>query len=346
MEGLIKILWIILLNGIVPLLIGYLMTYFLKKEDRDNLALNYVLGLVIVFGIFEPITLIAIYLKLSLTLLTNTMSFIWIILCVLSILLNFKRFVNMSLKLPEIFKGFNLIMVVVVLLILLQAYVYVEYEHFDDDDSFFVATATTAVENNNLYVQSAYTGEVYGKLPTRYILSPFCIYFAVMTKLTGIHATIYAHLYLPVILLVFVYLIYYLWGKEFFNNSKSVGVFLFFICLMDIFGNYSEFTTQSFLLLRLWQGKAVLAAGIIPFIIYICYRMTKEENQNIFLIGLLMTCSTACLVSSMGIFLAPVAIGGWALVDLIRTKRIKKTILYLGCCLPCVICGMIYIIIR
>jgi len=340
-----KILLILLWNGIVPLLIGYLITYFFKKEDRDNLALNYVLGLVTVFGIFEPITLVAIYLKLSLTLLTNTMLFIWIALCVVSVIVNMKRFSKMIFKIPLVFKGFNFMMAVAMLLIVLQAYVYIEYEHIDDDDAFFVATATTAVENDNLYVRSPYSGLEYEKLPTRYILSPFSIYYAAISKLTGIHATIVAHLYLPIFLLLFVYLIYYLWGKTLFNNPKSTGVFLFFICILNLFGNYSEFTTQSFLLLRLWQGKAVLAAGIIPFIIYLCYRLTKEENQNMLWFGLLMATSAASFVSSMGIFLAPVAVGGWALVDLIWTRKIKKTMLYLGCCVPCMICGIIFIII-
>jgi hypothetical protein len=345
MDTLINILFVILWNLIIPTLIGYLLTFFLKKDDRDNIALNFILGLVAVFGIFEPITLVAFYLKVSLTLLTNFMAIIWIALSILSIIINLKRFIRVIKKTREVFKAFNLFMLGAMLLILLQAYVYVGYEHIDDDDAFFVATATTAVVNDNLYVRSPYSGVVYGKLPTRYILSPFSIYYAVMSKLTNIHATIYAHLYLPIILLFFVYMVYYIWGKVLFNNSRSIGMFLLLICILNIFGNYSEFTTQSFLLLRLWQGKAVLAAGIIPLVIYICYRVTKEDRQWTLWGALFLTTSAASLVSSMGIFLTPVSIGCWALVDLFRTRKLKRTLTYMLCCLPCVICGIIYIII-
>lgn len=345
METLMNILLIILWNIIIPSLIGYLITYFFKKEDRDNIAINNVIGLITVFGIFEPITLVAIYLKFSLTLLTNIMVFIWIALGIVSIIINFKRFIRITQRAPQVFKAFNLFIAATLILICLQAYVYVGYEHVDDDDAFFVATATTSVLNDNLYVRSPYSGVLYGKLPTRYILSPFSIYYAVMEKLTGIHATIYAHLYLPVILLFFVYMIYYIWGRTLFQNSRSIGIFLFLICILNIFGNYSEFTTQTFLLFRLWQGKAVLAAGIIPFILYICYRLTKEKNQWALWGILCLTTSAASLVSSMGIFLAPVSVGCWALVDLIQTRKITKTVLYMLCCLPCVICGIIYIII-
>ncbi len=340
-----NILLIIFWNLIIPIFIGYFITYFLKNDVRDNIALNFVVGLITIFGIFEPITLVAIYLKISLTLLTSIMEIIWISLSIVSMILNFKRFINIRKKTSQVFKACNIFIAGTILLILLQGYVYVVYEHIDDDDAFFVATATTAVENDNLYVNSAYTGGVYGKLPTRYILSPFSIYYAVMAKLTGTHATIYAHLYLPIVILIFVYLIYYIWGKALFNNSRSIGIFLFFICLLNIFGNYTEFTTQSFLLLRLWQGKAVLAAGIIPFLLYVCYNLTKEEKQGALWIVLLLTTSAACLVSSMGIFLAPFSIGCWALVNLIQTRKLIKTFQYISCCLPCIVCGIIYIII-
>jgi hypothetical protein len=317
----------------------------LKAEDKDNIALNYVLGVMVVMGLFEPITLIAIYLKLSFTLLVNVMQMVWIVLSIASIVLNYKRLFRIILKAPQLLRSFSVVMAVVILFILFQAYVYIGYEHVDDDDAFFVATATTTLENNNLYVNSAYSGGEYGTLPTRYILSPFSIYYAVMAKLTGLHPAIYAHLYLPVLMLLLVYFIYYIWGKVLFHDTKSVGIFLFFICVMNLFGNYSEFTTQSFLLLRLWQGKAVLAAGIIPFLLYICYRLTKDGDNKVLWLGMIMSTSAACLVSSMGIFLTPITIGCWALIELVRSRRVKNLLKYITCCLPCVICGIIYVII-
>ncbi|MFA9376826.1 MAG: DUF6077 domain-containing protein [Lachnotalea sp.] len=345
MDTLIKILVVILWNLIIPTLIGYLLTYFLKKEDRDNIALNFVIGLATVLGVFEPITLVAIYFKLSLTLLTHVFGVIWVLLSIASFLLNFKRFYAMIKKTPSILKSLNFFLAGAMLLIMFQAYVYVEYQHIDDDDAFFVATATTSIQSDSLYVQNPYTGYEYNSLPTRYIMSPFSIYYAVMSKITNIQATIYAHTYLPIILLLFVYLVYYIWGSVLFDNSRSIGMFLFFICILNIFGNYSEFTTQSFLLLRLWQGKAILAAGIIPLLIYLCYRIASDEKQSILWSVLFMTTSAASLVTSMGIFFAPISIGCWALVDLIRTKKVKRALMYLFCCLPCALYGIIYIMI-
>lgn len=340
-----NILLIILWNVIVPMLIGFLITRFMKSEDKNNVALNFLFGFVAMLGIFQPITLIAIYLKVSLTLLTTSMKLLWGGLSVVSIVINYKRIFVTINNIPLILKKFNIYLFGALLLILLQAYSYIGYEHIDDDDAFFVATATTAVANDNLYVISPYSGAVYTKLPTRYVLSPFSIYYAVMSKLTFIHAAVYAHLFLPLVLLLFVYLVYYLWAKEWFQKAESLGVFLVMISIINIFGNYSEFTTQTFMLFRLWQGKAFLAAGILPFILYLCYKTCKENNYSIYFVVLFLSTLAASNVSSMGIFLAPILIGCWTTVDLIMTRKIKKSMYYMLCCLPSILCGFLYVVI-
>lgn len=345
MEILINILWILLWNLLIPTLIGYLFTRYLKVDNKDNIALNFTMGFIIVLGVFQPVILVAIYLKISLTLLTIVTKTIWIVLSVVSLFLNWKRVIQSIKKVPLICKSFNIFMVAAILLIIVQAYVYVGYEHVDDDDAFFVATASTAIANDNLYIQSPYSGADYKSLPTRYILSPFSIYYAVMSNLTDIHPSVYAHLFLPIILLIFVYLTYYLWGKEWFSNSESLGIFIILISFMNIFGNYSEFTTQSFLLFRLWQGKAFLAAGIIPYVLYLCYKIRKEDKARVLWITLLLSTSAASHVSSMGIFLAPIVIGVFAVVDSIVRRRVNKLPAFFICCLPCILCGVIYIII-
>lgn len=345
MENLIEILWILFWNILVPILIGYSITMFLNTDSKNNLALNFSIGLIAMFGIFQPITLVGIYFNISLTLLTNIMKVIWILLSVISLLMNAKRILLCLGHVKVVLKNSHLYIVLAILLFVIQAYAYVGYQHIDDDDAFFVATATTAVANDNLYVRSPYTGALYTSLPTRYILSPFSIFYAVMSQITDMHATIYAHLYLPVILLLFVYLVYYLWGKEWFNNSQSLGIFLIFISFLNIFGNYTQYSTQTFLLSRLWQGKAILAAGIIPFILYLCYKIRKEDRLGVYWITLLLCTSAATLVSSMGVFLAPVTIGCFALADCIQSRKIKRLIGYFLSCIPCMICGIIYIII-
>lgn len=340
-----NILLIVLWNLIIPILIGFFITRFMKSDAKNNIATNFLFGFVAMLGIFQPITLIAIYLKVSLTLLTASMRLLWGMLSIVSVVINYKRIFDTIRNMPIILKKINVYLFGALLLIILQAYSYIGYEHIDDDDAFFVATATTAVANDNLYVKSPYSGATYKKLPDRYILSPFSIYYAVMSKLTLVHATVYAHLFLPLVLLLFIYMVYYLWGKEWFQTAESIGIFLVIISIINIFGNYSEFTTQTFMLFRLWQGKAFLAAGILPFLLYLCYKTRKESYNSIYFIVLFFGTLAASHVSSMGIFLAPILIGCWTIVDLIMTRKIIRSMYYMICCLPSILCGLLYIVI-
>lgn len=339
---------LVIFNGVIPLLTGYMVTFFCKFKNKNSLLLNYVAGMFTMFAVFEPVALILIFSKKELSMLTMVMTGIWVVLAAISAIINRKRILKGIIGLKNIKSNVSPMMIVAVGLIIMQMYVYAQYTHTDDDDAFYVATATTAIQTDTMYRVSPYTGFKYKKIPTRYIMSPFPMYYAVMAKITGINATVYAHLYLPVIMVVIVYGIYYLWSEELFDREKkdSRWIFLSMVSIINIFGGYSIYSAQSFTILRLWQGKAVLEAAIIPFVLYLGYRITKENWDIGTFLTLTAATTSACLVSSMGIFLAPISVGIWALVDLIKEKKIKRMAGYGLSLIPCIICGLLYILIK
>ena len=95
---------------------------------------------------------------------------------------------------------------------------------------------------------------------------------------------------------------------------------------------------------RTWQGKAVLAGIFLPLLI--CYGMTvfgKRSGEGS--LPLLFLANTgACLLSSMGIVLAPVAMGCVTLTACICRRDVS--VLWKGalCCLPAVVLGIVYLI--
>lgn len=349
MELLMKIFAVFLWNILIPFIIGLIPTRFMKKEN-GGIIMSLVLGIVITMGIFEPVALVFIFKKKSFMLLVKVMKLIWCMLALLSLVLNAKRIIMhlRDIKNNKAYKNIkiDLTMLIAIIAIGFQIYMCIAYQHVDDDDAFYVATATTAVQTDSMYKISPYTGFKYKRLPTRYILSPMPIYYAMLSQLTNTQATEYAHSYLPVIVLIFVYGIYYLWSKLLFDNHSQRGLFLLLICAINIFGGHSIYTTQSFLVLRMWQGKAILASGLIPLTLYFCYCTSKEGANVIKLLMLFMLSLAASMVSSMGIFLTPVAVGVWALTDLVLNRRIKNMFYYIMAIAPCIICGLIYIMIK
>ena len=72
--------------------------------------------------------------------------------------------------------------------------------------------------------------------------------------------------------MIVAYGIYYLIGYELFEKKhKSALLFVLIMSIINIYGNYSIRTTFSFLLFRIWQGKAVLCNIILPLLIYLFF---------------------------------------------------------------------------
>ena len=236
---------------------------------------------------------------------------------------------------------------VAIALMLFRVFIYVCYMHEDADDAFYVATATTTVENDSLFRVSPYSGNAYTKLPSRYVLSPFPVFIALLSRCTMLHPAIVAHTVLPAVLICFTYAVYGLLGAKLFHgNKEKTGCMVF---LTGVFLTYSGYTTStpgSMMLLRIWQGKAFLAAALLPMIVYLFLRFLKEEESKMDYILLTCVMLACCLASSMGIMLGAILIGCGGLLLAFFKRNVCFLIKMAGCALPNVVLALIYIIIR
>ena len=101
-----------------------------------------------------------------------------------------------------------------------------------------------------------------------------------------------------------------------------------------------------FLLIRIWQGKAVLAAVILPLLFYYLLCAYKNEYQIQDIIQIFLTTGAAALTSSMGIFLAPIMVALGAFAGIIQTRKIGIAWKLLAGCIPCIILTGIYLLLR
>ncbi len=233
------------------------------------------------------------------------------------------------------------------LVIAVQIAVVVLYAHFDADDAFYVSTGTTAVETDTVFRVNGYTGVPYHMLPRRYILSPFPIFLAVISQLSGgLHPAIMAHTVFPAVFLILVYTVLYRLAHRWFPDDRNArGIFLLLAAVLSWFSAYSVYNTGTFQMVRLWQGKAVLAAFLLPLIFYLSLSTVLEEEPKYSWLLLLMANISCCLLTSMGILLAPLMMGIFLLLGLLRFRSLKRTLAGFACCLPSVILGIVYILI-
>lgn len=218
----------------------------------------------------------------------------------------------------------------------------------DTDDAFYVAVSSVTQASDTMYQILPYTGGA-TELDVRHGLAPFPVWIAFLAKVSGMQAVTVAQVVLPVLLIGMAYAVFYLIGSILLpEKGGQLALFLIFTELLVLFGNYSIYTVENFLIARSRQGKAALGSIVIPFLLLLLLMMMKklQEREKIplalyLLIG--MAAVTGCLCSTLGALLMCLLIGVAGLLGAICYKKLKVMILLAVCCLPCVCFAALYL---
>ena len=308
-----------------------------------------IIHLILLFlGIFEVVCVAFTFLKLSLT----ALMIVYGMLCLL--LLGF--FIRTRQEHSFFASADNRrlpAMILALLLIACQLILVVFFQHNDADDSWYVGTSVTTCETGSLFVYSPYSGALLDWANVKdYILSPLPILWAACAKLLGIHPTVFSHNVVPVLVVCFAYVVYFLLGTELLgtklsthekNSSPDVWYFLVFVSILNLFGYYSTRTTGTFLLLRSWQGKAIYCAILLPLLFYYVLKVFKEPIGK-WISGMFLTSLASCLTCFSAVTLTPLLIGAMCLTYAIAKKDIKVPLKMAVSIIPNVVLLLIYVL--
>ena len=338
MKGILAVFWLIL----VPVAVGRLP--FVKRR-QPLLAERFVSGYLILFSIMELLTLPMTFLKTPMHVLVISYGIIALLLAAGGIFATVKQ--RDKIRIKDIFGTENIYLWAVMLLILAQIAMCVFLAHMDADDAFYVAQATTDVQTDTIFEVIPYTGLKYYGLPSRYVLSPFPVFLAVVSQLSmGLHPAIMAHMIFPAVFLLAVYCVQYLLGRKWFaDDRRGQGMYLFLVACIASFSAYSVYNAGSFQMVRLWQGKAVLASVFLPLLFYLCQSILMEKKAEYPWLLLAMADLSCCLLSSMGIILGTLMLGVFLLLCLVCKRDWRSFLKGSFCCLPSLILGVFYILV-
>ncbi len=338
------VLWLL----VVPMAVGMALTWYTDKGK--SICYVVVCGYAGLFAVAEVLIVPGIFLGASLTLVVWIYRIVALVAAAVGLVLYFRNLRRAAAgalrrKAPVRISG-RILMFIAVFLVIVQMAVAVIMVHHDADDSFYVATASTSVYTDSIFEYSPYTGTPYKRLPNRYVLSPFPVYEALLTRLVGVDVPYFVYTVFPVFMILLSYLVYWLWADLLFGGDrKQCALFLIFVSAVQVFSNYSVYTAGTFLLLRIWQGKAVLAGVLLPAVAYMCAKvMWKEKDKGGWPVLFCMQLA-ACLVSSMGIILSMIMVGIYAFVCGVCTWDQKVVGKALFCCAPNLIFAVIYLVI-
>lgn len=320
---------LVLYWGIVPAMIGSAGCKIFYQNINVCTVEKYIWGNIILWTIFQILCVPIGLMRGTLTILTVVFSGIVLVLLIISVRLKLKcSWINRQ-KLYGIVERIKCISVgnwFVIILILVQVASLVfgmSYSGATGDDAAYLAIALDAVEQDKLGIINYYTGLPTG-VPLKILLTSWNYYISYLSKISGIHVAIIAHTFLPVILVPMAYSVYYLLAKEFYENSpKKVTIFMIFVNLIIIFGAYSWYTTTFRLDVCIWQGKAVMATIMLPFLLYYMIRTTVYQKWDFVCLLLIMV--AVCAMSLMGVGLSILMVSG-VIVARFHKGEIKKLV--------------------
>ncbi len=229
---------------------------------------------------------------------------------------------------------------VFIAIVLFQLFMAVFMAPFDGDDAYYVVEALLAQQADVMNTILPYTGSS-TSLDLRHAMAVFTMWEAFIAKMSGVHATIVCHSVLPLVLMPLVYILYLEIGRILLGAKQDMlPIFMIFVALFQMFGNTSIYTSETFFMMRTWQGKAMVANFIIPSILWLflwmfedCRKpgyLWKEETaggtriiRNSSWILLFMVNMAAGIMSSMGIMFGSGFVAVLSFMLLVYTRDIK-----------------------
>lgn len=366
-----------------PLFLGLLFTYELEEAPFRRLCLSWVGGQVFLWAIFYCISVPMIIKNMAFHSVVNLYLGIIVVL-VLGILVieiwskknkKFDVFLNkkgekLSLINTKSFDLFSAFMLLLVLgFIVFQLIMAICYSYNDGDDAFYVAVSGLANSSDTMYMIEEYRGGATG-LTSRYALAPFPIWIAFLARISNVETVVLARTILPPVLILMTYAIYYLIGNSLIDTlgdkykSKSylIYAYMLFVEVLILFGDYSYFSVEHFLIARSRQGKAAMGNIIIPVIVFLSLKifaeysreatkdnraekaLIKESRLNLYLL-LVFSVLSGCLCSTLSTFLLCMFLGILGIVSAIVYKKVKPLIAFAVCAMPCLVVAIIYFFI-
>ena len=162
----------------------------------------------------------------------------------------------------------------------------------------------------------------------------------------GLHPAIVAHTVFPAVFVFLAYVVLFQYSRIFFRGKAGEqGIFMILCAVILWFCGYSVYNSEIFTMGRIWQGKAVLAGVFLPFLFLLCMEIFMQEKPEYPWSLAFLANGACCLFSSMGIMLAPLLMGVFALLSLVKFRDGRRFLKSVVCCLPSLILGVVYILV-
>lgn len=334
----------ILFLWIVPVFVGNAICNRLSM--RGTIPRSFVMGYLSMWAVFQIITVPLILLKVSFLVDVVVYSIFLVGIIAYGIVKKTYRSMTIPKVEPSAWVG---------IIVMLATGIYMIVQSFrlqltNVDDTRFVVNAVDTVRTNRMLLTDVNTGKEIlswtGDL-FKDVISPWAVFAAYLSKITGISAASMMHTFLPPVLLAVMMCIFWLIAGELFDKHIYRSLFVILLLVMYMYGYFSIYNAETFTIIRLWQGKATMAAVGIPALLYAFLRLYRllpddrrwkektvynaEQKGAICMVWL--TVFAVALLTSMSYILSTVMIGCFGFVYGIAKKSLRTAVMVWSACL-------------
>ena len=351
----VRLLWLAVLLVAVPVWVGN--CFINVDKPYGNAVFLWISGQMLLWAGFQVICVPVILLEGRLWMVTLGYSVYILALLLWATILRFRRPRKLKpLAAEKAEKPVLLLWVIFGILLLVQLVLAVVMVYNDGDDAYYVAISAAAEESGKMYQKIPYTG-MNTELDIRHGLAPFPIWISWLAQMTGISTVIVAKTLVPPVLISMTYAVFYLLGSRILfagegaaRRKWSLPAFLICTEVLVLFGDYSFYTAENFMIARSRQGKAALGSILIPMIFFLLLLLFRkiQEQQKLspgFWILLCAVMTACCLASTMGALLACMLVGTAGLCGAVSYKNWKILLALAACCIPCIVYAGMYLLL-
>ena len=227
-----------------------------------------------------------------------------------------------------------LLLMIIILLILWQACDYFFGIHLDEDDARWLAEANDAITSGDMITRDFDTGIYIGIFDElKDVTSPWPMMYAVVAKVLNTRPSIFAHTVFAPVEIILLYGVYWLIGSECLRKLEAKLMFLLACIVINLFFAQTSYTQSVFSLVRIWQGKATIAAVIVPLLFYLFVCLNKHNRTEDWIRVVVVGCA-ACLISAAGISILIIMIGIYGLYHIIFFRKWKQIPMWFASLIP------------
>lgn len=347
---------LVLILIVCPFLSGLLPMSFVGRRRRTTAAI-YLSGLITCMAIFQlicvPVVILSVYgfpvVSIIYSVLIGITSIAGLVIAIWKWKKEGNIFaeadLNRNLTVEEIVEW-----VIFVIILVFQIVMFVRMTSFDGDDAYYIVQSVLAYQTDTMYRIRPYTG-LSTSLDLRHSLAVLPMWIAYVSKMAGMHPTVFAHNVSGYVLIPASYLIYLEIGRNILKREqKKLPIFMIFVAIMQVFGNVSIYTNSTFFLTRTWQGKSILANICIPGVLWLLLNIFDSDNfDGDRRLGLWITLFelniVAAMCSTSSVFLVAMIIGISGLVLALKERNVQIILRLIIMCIPLVGYGAMYLLL-